>query len=192
MSKQHCNKPAEQGEDRSADPKPFTALERANIDYKLAGTDIANSHMLANYDNLPITAGKRPVCTWSLDTVEGRAKLHQCTQGGSFVLWDRIVTEPFQFEVTHLAASFSEWEKDEKTGELVSGPMIYLLGPTGIWHSSSEMVYRSLQELALLEGLPPWEPAVILQAERVPTRNKNVRIALTMIGRGKISNGVQT
>ena len=142
--------------------------------------------ILAHYSNLPVAADNVPVCTWPLDAIEGRVLLHRIINGLSLAIWDMCEKDSCLIQVTHLAACFREYESEDKPGEVISGPLIYLVGPKGTYHTGSEMVFRSLQELAKIEGPPPWNPAVVLQAERVPTRNRRTRIALTLVGRGEM------
>ena len=139
--------------------------------------------MLAHWSALPTKADMPPVCTWPLTTEEGRAMLHQVIAGQSVVLWDECEREPYTFRVRHLAAHYGEYEPEDRPGELVAGPILSLIGDGVVYHTSSETCFRSLQQLALLEGAPPWEPMVILQAQRLPTRNRRVRLALTYHGR---------
>jgi hypothetical protein len=167
MSDHHANPPTE----IDAPPLNLPAVVRA------AG-------FLVSYEALPSTIDAPAICTWPLDTTKGRARLHQTINGKSMSLWDLCESGPFTFEVTDLAAHFASYESEDKPGEVIEGPRICMIGPKGVYQSGSEYVFRALQELAKLEGLPPWNPSVVLCATRVPTRNKRTRMALELIDRG--------
>lgn len=142
------------------------------------------ANFLASRELVPVSAGMPAVCTWPLTESKGRARLHQVLQGAGPTLWDLCEHGSFRFVCNNLAAAFREFESEDKPGELIQGPMYFLVGPVMTYHSGSEGIFDSLMDLALLEGYPPWEPGVILQAERVPTRRKRTRMALTFIDRG--------
>jgi hypothetical protein len=174
------------------DQYPTKPLDEQRIDESLHGLVTGagvprvpvKTHMLHDYKQLPLTENARPLCTWPLDTTEGRAKLHQVLNQSSPSLWDMCERGSYQFRVCNLAVHFSSWEPEDRKGELVEGPMFHLVGPEETYHSGADGVFLSLQQLALLEGLPPWDPPVVLRAERVPTRNRRMRLALMFIGRG--------
>jgi len=139
--------------------------------------------LTGGYDLLPHTPDASPMCTWPLDTEAGCVKLHAVMQGGGITLWDVIGVNPITITVDHLAAHYGEFESESRPGEMVKGPIISLLGPMGTWHTNSEWVWLSIIQLIQLIGPPPWLPPVILRAERMTTRKRNVRMALTFIGR---------
>lgn len=141
--------------------------------------------MLASYETLPLTADRQPVCTWPLTDVAGRAKLHQLIAGNTLVLWDLCEQKPIEIIVSDIAASFGSYEPEDRPGELVEGPVFYLCGPQGDYHTGGGSIFRSLQQLSLIEGAPPWHPPIILRAERCPTRSRKTRLALTFIGRSE-------
>jgi hypothetical protein len=183
MGKHKQNAATEQREDGSAvDLTTAEVIPAQQFDANLQRLP-AIVGMLSDYKVLPILPTSPPVCTWSLAETKGRARLHQCINGAGPSLWDMCEKGPYQFLVEHLAANFTSWEPEDKPGELVEGPMFYLIGPNEILHSGSDGVYLSLQQLAMLEGPPPWNPPVLLRAERAPTRNRRMRLALSFIGR---------
>lgn len=148
------------------DPKPLAPVSRS----------------IAVYEDLPHTVADRPICSWPLDTVEGRARLHQVISGTSSVLWDQCESAPLEILITDLAAHYSSWESAENPGELIAGPMLTMIGPSGQWHTGSDAVYESLRQLMMLEGPPPWNPALWLRVSRAPTRNKRMRMAVVYLG----------
>lgn len=138
--------------------------------------------ILTSYESLPMSDSLPPVCTWQLTTVEGKAKLHQLIAGKSLVIWDECERGPVDIVISDLAASFGSWEPEDRPGELIEGPIFYLVGPGQAYHTGSALVYRAMQQLALIYGPPPWHPPVILRCERVPTRNRKMRLAVTLVG----------
>jgi hypothetical protein len=168
MSDHHANPPTE----IDAPPAPIPTVIRAG-------------GFLVAYSALPSTIDAPAICTWPLTDIKGRARLHQAINGKSHTLWDCCENGPFVFEVTHLAANFGQFESEDRPGEIIEGPRIMMIGPKGVFGSGSEYTFRALQELAKLEGLPPWNPPVVLCATRLPTRNKRTRMALELIDRGR-------
>jgi hypothetical protein len=144
-----------------------------------AGTSL----IVSTYDQLPQSMTSKPVCTWPLDTVWGRALLHQTIVGKNDSIWDACEKGPMEFRVQHLAAHYGEFESEESPGEIVAGPKISIVGPGGAYHTGSQWVWDSLRQLALIEGPPPWDPPVVLRAERLLTRNRRTRMALVYVGR---------
>jgi len=140
-------------------------------------------HFLASSSMLPDTADKQALCTWPLDTTEGRSRLHHLLAVPSPSLWDICERGGTQICVTDLAVSYGEFESEDKPGEIQSGPIFYLLCGGNTWHTGSVNVYRSLRELAKLEGPPPWFPPVILRAERHLTRNHRTMLTVVFVGR---------
>jgi hypothetical protein len=184
MGSKHRNAPTEQREDGAIAGDRPDLLDPVSYVEPTVGKVPVLLGMLSDYKALPILPTSPPVCTWSLAETKGRARLHQCINGAGPSLWDMCEKGPYQFLVEHLAANFTSWEPEDRPGELVEGPMFYLIGPNEILHSGSDGVYLSLQQLAMLEGAPPWNPPVVMRAERAPTRNRRMRLALSFIGRG--------
>lgn len=138
------------------------------------------------YDLLPQEETARPICSWPIDTAAGRARLHQVIAGTSETLWDWCSLEPVELRITDLAAHFTSWSPEDRPDEVVAGPMLSLVGPDGIYHTCSPSVHESLKQIILLEGPPPWNPAVVVRVERAQTRSKRTRLCVTLLGRTAI------
>jgi len=172
------------------DDKEFVPGESAVVasttgrDVQLAGLHsdglLAHWSLLPHKDNLPALA------TWDITTREGKERLAVALTAPSKTLWHMCEEKPVEIEVDELVACYGEFESEDKPGELVTGPILTLLGPAGAFHTGSEYAFRSLRQIANVIGPPPWHPSIRLTASRLTSRKRRAYLHLQYAGRSVV------
>lgn len=124
--------------------------------------------ILAHYSALPHSEEAGIVTSLDLSQRVNALALQNAIAGESKSLWDCKPGEVI--EVSDIIAHYAT-RRDEETGEETSGPMLTLLGPSGIFHTMSQYAFRALQLCAPLCGRPPWNPPIKLRPVRCRSRN---------------------
>jgi Phage Single-stranded DNA-binding protein len=134
--------------------------------------------MLSHYSALPSQEGAGIMTTLDLSLRDGVVMVQQALAGESESLWDQRPDRVIR--VTDLIAHYAE-RIDEETGETISGPMLTLIGPDGVYHTGSQFAFRALQSIAILAGPAPWNPAIKIRPVRVRSRNKREFQSLLLV-----------
>lgn len=124
--------------------------------------------ILAHYSALPHSPQAGISTTLDLTQPANVVLVQNVLASDDGTTWEMPPDAPFK--VSDLIFHFVE-KIDPKTGEDVSGPMMSMVGPDGVYHSGSQYAYRDLQRIALLRGMPPWHPPIVVRAVRSRSRN---------------------
>lgn len=125
--------------------------------------------MLQSYAALPHSEDAGILTTLDLTQRSNVVLLQNALAGDSVSLWD--VQPDRIIRVNDMVAHYSHYISEE-TGEEVSGPMLTLIGPDGIYHTGSEYAFRGMQMIAYAHGRPPWRPPVSIRAIRCRSRKQ--------------------
>lgn len=142
--------------------------------------------ILSHYSTLPHKEGAPVVSTLDLRTEANRLLVHKAVAGESVSLWDLCAKGPLEIEVADIIAHYTEYESEESPGEIRSGPMLTLIGPSGIFHTGSQFAFRALQLCAQLGDPAPWEPAMRFLVQRQLSRAKRDYQTLICLGRSVV------
>jgi len=142
--------------------------------------------LLSHWSLLPHNDGLPALATWDITTNEGKERLAIALTKPSKTLWDLCEEKPIEIEIDELTACYGEFESEDKPGELVTGPIITLLGPAGAFHTGSEYAFRSLRQIANVIGPPPWHPSIRVTASRLTSRKRRAYLHLQYIGRSVV------
>lgn len=132
-------------------------------------TTLTDLGMLSHYSSLPSAEGAGLMTTLDLAVRANVILVQNALHGESESLWDQKPERIIR--VADLIAHYTSYVSEE-TGEEQSGPMLTLLGPDGVFHTGSQYAFRSLQDIAFLQGRPPWIPPIMIRAVRITSRNK--------------------
>jgi len=172
------------------DDKEFVPGESAVVasttgrDVQLAG--LHSDGLLAHWSLLPHQDGLPALATWDITTKEGKERLAVALTARSVTLWDLCEEKPVEIEVGELTACYGEFESEDKPGELVTGPILTLIGPAGAFHTCSEFAFRSLQQIANVIGQPPWHPSIRVMVSRLTSRKRRAYLHLQYVGRSVV------
>lgn len=130
------------------------------------GPDIG---MLSHYSELPHVEGMAVMTTLDMSDPVNGLRAQQILASESESLWDmpsdRVIL------VSELIAHYAE-SVDPETGEETRKAMLTMVGPGGIFHTSSKYAFRDLQHIAMLYRMPPWYPPIAIRAERRKSNSK--------------------
>lgn len=141
-------------------------------------TTLTDMGMLSHYSALPNAEGAGLMTTLDLGVRANVVLVQNALHGESESLWDQKPERIIR--VADLIAHYTSYVSEE-TGEEQSGPMLTLLGPDGVFHTGSQYAFRSLQDIAFLQGRPPWIPPIMIRAVRVKSRNKREFQSLVLV-----------
>jgi hypothetical protein len=161
------------------------ALKNGQTAVIVLPADRKQAHPLMESTILPACPGDPPLTTWCLDDAAGRIKLQNVLVGETVSLWDLCDKEGWNFLCTDVCVRFASRIVDEATGETKDGPLIYLVGPEGVFTTSSPSAYRALALVQAVGFSAPWNPPMQLEARRNRSRNK--REFLTIICHGPLT-----